>query len=177
MRQAITALAVGLVAVSSVANAAESQMCLTANEFTALTTYGLPSVIEGVTSRCATTLPDNAWLKQNGRQLSVRYTQGKQRAWPGAKAAFLKLGGTQNASAVDTLRSLPDSTLQPMADGLIQGMVAQQLPLERCATVDRAIRLLSPLPADSTAELIALAAGIGAQSGRAKAGKFSICPA
>lgn len=175
MRRPTLALAALMVTLPGLAHAAEPP-CLTAAEFTSLASYGLPSVIKGATERCAATLPAGAWLKQNGAQLSSRYAEAKPRAWPGAKAAFLKLGGTGDKQAVDMIKTLPDTTLQPMVDGLIEGMIGQQLPTDRCATVDRVVRLLSPLPAENTAELIALAAGLGTKSGQAKAGKFSICP-
>jgi len=176
MRRTTLALAVALAALPGFARAAEPP-CLTAAEFTSLASYGLPSIIKGATERCAATLPAGAWLKQNGTQLSVRYAAAKPRAWPSAKLAFLKLGGSGGKDAVDAFKSLPDATMQLMVDGLIEGMIGQQLPTDRCATVDRVVRLMAPLPPENTAELIALAAGLGARSGQAKTGKFSLCPA
>ena len=82
-----------------------------------------------------------------------------------------------NAEASELLKSLPDSALQPMVDALISGMVSQRLPTERCSSVDRLVRLLSPLPPESTAELIGIAAGLGAKTGQAKVGTLAICPA
>jgi hypothetical protein len=160
------------------AEAAGPAPCLTASEFTALSSYALPSIISGASERCATVLPANAWLRQNGGQLAARYAQAKPAAWPRAKAAFLKVGGgSGNAEALDMIKSLPDTSLQPMVDALISGMIGQRLPTDRCSSVDRLVRLLSPLPPESTAELIAVAAGLGARTGQAKIGAFAICPA
>jgi hypothetical protein len=39
------------------------------------------------------------------------------------------------------------------------------------------VMLLSPLPAESTAEVIGLAAGLGARAGQARLGKLAICKA
>ena len=64
-----------------------------------------------------------------------------------------------------------------MIDAVMEGMVSQQIPVERCATIDRVVRLLAPLPPANTADLIALAVGLGAKSGKAKVGSFSVCPA
>lgn len=179
MRRIIKAMATALALlpgpIVSSAHAAEPP-CLTATEFTALASYGLPSMITGATQRCAAALPADAWLKRNGAQLSARYASAKPRAWPGAKLAFMKLGSNGGKEAVDIFKTLPDTTLQQMVDGLIEGMIGQQLPVERCGTIDRVVSLLSPLPPENTAELIALAAGIGAKSGQAKTGKLSICP-
>lgn len=176
MRRPILALAAALAAVPGIARAAEPP-CLTATEFASLASYGLPSIIKGANDRCAAALPADAWLRRNGAQLSTRYAAAKPRTWPGAKAAFLKLSAGGDKQGAELIRGLPDPTQQLMLDGLIEGMVGQQLPTDRCATIDRVVRLLSPLPAENTAELIAIAVGLGAQTGRASVGKFRLCPA
>lgn len=176
MRQTAKAALLALALLPGMARAAEPP-CLTAGEFTALAGYALPSVIGGTVQRCSATLPADAFLRRSGGDLAQRYAVSKAGTWPQAKAVFFKLGGTGNAEAANAMRTLPDTTLQLMLDGLIEGMVAQNLPTERCTTVDRVVRLLSPLPPESTAELIALAAGLGAKSGKAKVGAFSLCPA
>lgn len=163
-----------LATLPGIATAAEPP-CLTAAEFTALSSYGLPSIIRGTAQRCAATLPAKAYLRRNGAQLAERYAGAKPAAWPGAKAAFLKLSSGTNSEAAEVIRNLPDSTLQPMVDGLIEGMIEQRIPSDRCDAIDRVVRLLSPLPPESTAELIALAAGLGSRTGQAKVGALSIC--
>lgn len=169
-----------LVLFSSAANAAVPP-CLTAGEFTSLATYALPSMISGTSQRCATRLSANAYLRRNGSELVSRYSQRKASSWPGAKAAFLKLSASTNNDANNLIRSLPDSSMQPMLDSLMEGMISQRIPLDRCTTIDRAIGLLAPLPAENTAELIALAVGLGAKTGTStgsgKLGAISICPA
>lgn len=165
-------------ALAPIAAQAAEPPCLTSAEFTALSSYALPSIITGTAERCAASLPADAWLKRNGNQLAARYAAGKSAAWPTAKAAFLKLGGSAgNGEAANLLKSLPDSSQQQMADLLISGMVGQQLPVERCSVIDRLVRLVAPLPPENTAELIAVAAGLGAKTGRARFGNLSICPA
>lgn len=168
-------LAFLLALVPGVAQAAQPA-CLTPAEFTALSTYALPNMITGAASRCATVLPKDAWLPANGTQLAGRYAEGKARAWPAAKAAFLKLGAGQGPDAARMLRTMPDPSLQLIADGFIQGLVGQKLPASRCAMVDRVVRLLSPLPAESTAELIAITVGLGARTGGGKVGDLALCP-
>jgi len=48
---------------------------------------------------------------------------------------------------------------------------------DACPSIDRVFALLSPLPAENTAELIALAVGLGSKAGEARLGRFSICKA
>lgn len=181
MRRFVTATAIALTMLPGLAHAAQAAAeppCLTAGEFTSMISYAMPSVISGTTARCSAALPADAWLRRNGSQLAARYAQGKAETWPGAKAAFLKLsaGGT-NKEAGDLLRGMPDQTLQQLVDGMVEGLVGQKLPTERCATVDRVIRLLSPLPPENTAELIGLAVGLGSRGGNARMGSIAICKA
>ncbi|MFT4026535.1 MAG: hypothetical protein QM676_07015 [Novosphingobium sp.] len=166
-------MVIGLAMVPGLAQAVEPP-CLTAREFTDLSTYALPSIITGTAEKCAASLGPDAFLKRSGSALASRYAAGRPAAWPGAKAAFLKLSGRE---AADLFKNLPDDKLQPLANTLVEGLIAQQIPSERCRTIDTAVRLLAPLPPQNTAELIALAVGLGSRSGGGNLGKLSICAA
>ncbi len=168
-------LAVALPA-PALAAAAETP-CLTAQEFTAVSTFALPGVIRGAAQRCMPVLPSDAFLRSQSENLAKRYSAGRDRAWPEAKAAFFKLGGGMDPQSAGLLKSMPDESLKPFVEGAVTTMVGQQLPTDRCSVVDRLVMLLSPLPAESTAEVIGLAAGLGAQSGQARVGKFALCKA
>ena len=176
MRRFLKAAAGTALCLPGLAHAAEPP-CLTPGEFTALANYALPSVINGTASRCAPALPADALLTRSGGELAARYARTKASAWPGAKAAFLKVSTATNPQAADLFRSMPDPSLQQMTDGLIEGLVGQKLALKRCESVDRLVMLLSPLPAESVSEVVALAVGIGAKTGKASLGAFSICQA
>jgi hypothetical protein len=173
----LTAVAAALLAVAPTLAQAAEPPCLSPAEFTSLADYALPSIINGTSQRCSASLGPQAWLPRNGTQLVQRYAERRPAAWPGAKSAFLKLSATSNAEANSLIRTMPDASLQQMLDGLMTGLVAQQVPVDRCGAIDRLISLLSPLPAASTAELIALAVGLGAKAGRAKLGAIAICEA
>lgn len=178
MRKPVALAAAVLVLTPGIASAAEPP-CLTPAEFTSLAGYTLPSIINGTAQRCATTLAPSAYLRTSGRDLASRYAGQKAKHWSGAKAAFLKLSASTNADANKLFRDMPDSSLQGILDATMEGMVSGQIPLNRCSTIDRLIGLLAPLPPENTAELIALAVGLGAKtdanSNRAKLGKLSIC--
>lgn len=176
MRGILTAAAALLALVPGMARAADLP-CLSPAEFASLSTYSLPSMISGTTQRCAASLPPDSWLSRNGAGLAQRYAALRPQAWPGAKAAFVKVAPAVNPLVVDIMGKLPDETLQPLVDAWVEALVAQQLPLERCGKVDRLVRLLSPLPAESTAELLGLAIGLGAKSGGGRFGKLAICGA
>lgn len=175
-RFAFLAAAAALLAAPQVAAAAEPA-CLTAREFTALSTYALPSVIGGTAKACAAALPETAFLRRSGDELALRYGAGKGRAWPEAKAAFLKMAADRDPGSVQLFAAMPDDALRQIADAAFAGIVAGQVKPDSCLTIDRVVALLAPLPAENTAELIALAAGLGAKSGMARTGKFALCKA
>ncbi len=176
MRSYALPLLAGLLALPQVAAAAEPP-CLTQGEVTALATYALPSLIGSASRTCAASLPAGAWLPVNGSALAARYGEGKARAWPPAKAAFLRLSAASNPEAASLFTALPDSSLMPVADAALAGIIAAKLKPDACPTIDRALALIAPLPAENAAELIAIAAGIGAKAGEARLGKFAICKA
>lgn len=167
-------LAAVLMAVPGIAQAAEPA-CLTTAEFSSLAGYAMPSVIGGTTKRCTQALGPKAFLPANGSKLAERYAANKASAWPGAKAAFLKLSADKDKQVNDVFTKLPDDTLQEMLDVILEGMVSQEIPLEKCGTIDDFARLLAPLPAQNTAELVALLASLASSDKPAKVGKISLC--
>jgi hypothetical protein len=171
MRKFATICAAALATVSGTAQAA--QPCLTPAEASSLVGYALPAAISGTTKRCTPSLAPSAFLPKGGAELAARYAAGKAQNWPAAKAAFLKMGGKDQTTTM--LAGLPDPSLQQMLDAIIEGMVAQEIPTEKCGTIDRVIGLLAPLPAQNTAELIGVILGLTSKSGGTKSGSFSIC--
>lgn len=178
MRNLTTLLTAVMLALPGIAHAADAPVappCLTPAEFTSLASYTLPSAITGISQRCAASLAPGSFLGTDAGALSARYASAKPAAWPGAKAAFFKLSSGASSGAVDAIKSMPDATQQQLVDTLIAGAVAQHLPLDRCLPVDRLLRLLAPLPPESTAEIIGLAVGLGSRAGTAHIGRISIC--
>ncbi len=164
------------VALAPCAALAADPPCLTAHEFTALATYALPSAITGAVEHCSPTLPADAYLRTDGSGLAARYAANKDAAWPTAKAAFLKLAGGANPNVSDLTKNLPDATLQQIVDTAIVTKISEVLPVERCSTVSHLVKLLAPLPPESTAGVIALTIGLGASSGHNRIGKITVCP-
>lgn len=173
MRKLASICATLLATAPGIAQAA--QPCLTPAEASSLAAYALPAAISGTTKRCAPALSAKAFLPKGGAQLAARYSARKAQNWPGAKAAFFKIGGDGKDEGAKMLAGLPDPTLQQMLDAIIEGMVAQEIPTAKCGEIDRIVGLLAPLPAQNTAELIAMVMGLAGKSGKAQGDKFSIC--
>jgi len=170
------AAAAALVVFPGMAHAA-APPCLSPMEFTSLATYALPSVINGTAQRCTPALSPQSFLASQGPALAMRYAEAKPNAWPGAKNAFLKLTGGDQGEAASLIRSLPDTQLQQLVDAAIAAKLGESLPVERCGSIDRLLKLLSPLPSETTAEIVMLAVGLGAAAGQGRLGKISVCAA
>ncbi len=169
-----------LVTLPGLANAAEAP-CLTRQEFSGLASFVLPSVMEGAIERCQPYLDDGDYLATSGSKVVERYEARKADSWPVAKAAFLKISGETNGKANDLLKMLPDDALQDMLDITFEGLVSQEIPTDKCGTIDEFTRLLAPLPPENTAEIISLIVSLAGKpnnDGKAKSpiGKLTICP-
>ncbi|MEP7221181.1 MAG: hypothetical protein ABI673_00795 [Novosphingobium sp.] len=176
MRNLALFAAAALVCAPQIAAAAEPA-CLTPREVTAFTAFALPGVITATAQRCSAVLPAGAFLRTSGQQMAQRYAARKSAVWPETKAALIKLSGGSNDQAANLFKTLPDETLQQLADTMVTGVVADKIPASRCGVIDQFLALLSPLPPENTAELIGLTMGLVSRGETPKLGKLSICKA
>ncbi|EJL29626.1 hypothetical protein [Novosphingobium sp. AP12] len=153
---------------------AAEPVCLTKKEATALIAYALPQAINGTAKRCSTSLPADAFLRRQGPQLAARYAGQKNRYWPQAKPAFMKTLGAEGSGSAQMVANLPDETVRQLADVFVEGFVSQRIALKSCTKLDLAIDLLSPLPPENTAGLIALTLEVAATADP-KLGKVALC--
>ena len=88
-----------------------------------------------------------------------------------------KLSSSSDDRASNILKDLPDKNLQDMLNLMLEGMVSQEIPPEKCDTIDQFVRLLAPLPPENMAELIGLTVGLvgNNKSGDGMASKINIC--
>jgi hypothetical protein len=164
---AAIALWMGMAATTAQA-AVEAQPCLTETEAQSLITAVLPDVFQQVGRTCSSALPENATLRGGLPPLVARYQAPADLAWPQAMAAFGKIGGKDMAGVDPRL-------LRPMMGPMIAGAIAQDIKPRDCATIDRAISLMSPLPPSNTAGLIVLLASVAGGKDK-KDSPFEICP-
>jgi hypothetical protein len=153
---------------------AAEPVCLTKKEATALIAYALPQAINGTAKRCAPSLPADAFLRRQGPQLATRYAGQKNRYWPQAKPAFMKTLGAEGSGSANMVANLPDETVRQLADVFVEGFVSQRIAPKSCTKLDLAIDLLSPLPPENTAGLIALTLEV-ASTADPKLGKVALC--
>ena len=167
-------LAIAVAVMPGLAAAAEP-VCLTKKEATALIAYALPQASSGTAKRCAPSLPATAFLRRQGTQLAERYAGQKNRYWPQAKPAFMKTLGAEGNGSAQMVANLPDETVRQLADVFVEGFVSQRIAPKSCTKLDLAIDLLSPLPPENTAGLIALTLDV-AGTADPKLGNVALCP-
>lgn len=172
--KALAPLLAPLVALAPTAVTAAEPICLSHGEATSLLAYALPQAINGVAKRCTPVLPADAYLRRKGGALAARYAGQKDKYWPQAKPAFLKTLGSDAGDMANLTRTLPDETLRQLADVFVEGYVSQRIAAKSCDKLDVAIDLLSPLPPENTAGLIALTMEV-ASAAEPKVGKFALC--
>lgn len=153
---------------------AAQPVCITTKEATALIAYALPQAISGTAKRCAPTLPADSFLRSHGADLASRYAGQKDRYWPQARPAFMKALGAQGGDQAGMVAKLSDETVRQLADVFVEGFVSQRIAPKSCAKLDLAIDLLSPLPPENTAGLIALTMEV-AGAADPKLGKVTLC--
>lgn len=158
-------------------SAAQAQQagCLTEAELSSLVTYALPVVMDSAMATCRPALSPKGYFATQGPALVQAYAARKQAAWPAAKGALMKIGG-QDTKMKDMVTRLPDSALQPFAEGMVAQMVSDGLKSDQCVAIERATRLLAPLPPENTADLITFVIIL---ADKPKAGKkidLPLCP-
>lgn len=177
MKQAIkrTAALLALTAIGT-AQVGHAQDCLTQPELTGMVTFALPVVMDGAIKACRPTLSPQGYFATQGPALVQRYAARKQASWPTAKAAILKIGDTNDRKMKDLVYGLPDSALQPFAEGMVAQIVTEGIKPNQCIAIERATRLLSPLPPENTAELITFIVGLADRPKPGKKATLNLCP-
>lgn len=162
--------------------AAQGQTCLSEREVTSLVTYALPVVMQSTMKACSPQLSPSGYFATQGPGLVQRYAARKTAAWPEARAALIKLGGN-DAKLKDLVSTLSDEALQPFAEGMVSALVTRGIKPGQCKAIERATRLLSPLPPENTAEIVTFVLVLSdkpkVRSAMGAAGKsdLPICPA
>jgi hypothetical protein len=156
---------------------AQDAACLSEQEVVSLVSFALPTVMDSTIKTCGPQLSPQGYFGGQGPALVARFAANKAASWPGAKAAFLKLAAKQDSGTRDMIAKLPDSALQPFAEGIVAQLVTSKIKPDRCKVIERGVSLIAPLPPQNTAELIAFVIVLADKAGADKGSKLPICPA
>ena len=149
--------------------AAQAQTaCIPQREAEALSLVVLPGVIDAASRTCAAHLPATALLR-NPERVIASYRSASEKAWPLALQGFVKLSGPEVGGF------LQGEAGKAMLLAMITPMLASMVKPEDCASADRILNYLTPLPPANTAGLLVTIYDLS-QNGRAK-NPLQICKA
>ncbi len=161
------AAAIGLMASSAQAAAADARSCLTRAEATNLAVAMLPDLLDAISKKCATALPEAATLRAGLPPLLERYRPAADAAWPKALLVIGKAAG-------DTLQGIDPKLIRPMIGPMLGDMFGSSIKPADCPQIDRVVTDLAPLPPANIADLAITLVEIGQKSG--KKSELVICP-
>lgn len=152
---------------------AQSAQCVTPREAEALFLYVAPDLIRTTTALCSPRLPANAFLRTANGRLTAKYRAESAAAWPGAKAALLKIVGPDAGQMLDS------QFAGAMVSSIVAPLVGTAVKPADCPVVDRVLAQMDPLPARNTAALLVTFAQLAdreRRAGDAQAMQLPLCP-
>ena len=149
MKWAIGATWLALAATASAAAQPSPGACLTASEVTDLAQVVLPEAIGAAGVACASVLPASAAIRQTNGAMLTRYRSEADRAWPQAKRAIGKIGGVEGTAMLDS------ELVRPLLTTMLVAEVTKTIHVRDCASIERIVTALAPLPPRNTADVAA----------------------
>lgn len=148
----ITLLAATPLSAQDTSDAAE----LSAEQITAGVRYFMPQMIEVIQDKCAGSLETEGYLAQNGDALLAKFSEGAEDKWPDARKLFIAFGkeGGAESGSMAVLNEIPDEALRPLIDAVLPMEMGKRIKPRDCASVERVMRTLDPLPAENFAEFV-----------------------
>lgn len=161
--------AFGLMALSQ-PYAAYGQTCVPQADLSSGIVYAMPLIVQAVEGRCSATLRSDGYLALEGDELKAKFAAHQDSAWPGALRLLTQFAGSEDPSFGPLMQSLPEDALRPFVDAIVIEKIGAEIKPKDCASIERGLQLLEPLPPTGTAELIAFLASM------TKSKDIAICP-
>ena len=143
--------------------------CLTNTEMDGLVAYFLPNVLTAVSSGCSAHLSPTSYLRNGIGSLMDGLAQGREAAWPSARAAFFKLS---DGNDMKSMVSLSDKALRPLVDEVLAQKMTIPVNASMCAETNDIVEALAPLNAAQSSRLIAAVLSAAGRNGS----KMRSCP-
>jgi hypothetical protein len=118
---------------------------MSGDEAAALAVYAVPDLISATRQTCADRLSPSGFLARHGDALAERYADEQDAVWPQARAALFKFASEKAGDKLQPFATLPDKTIRPLADALIQQEVARKIHPDSCRNIERMAQAISPL--------------------------------
>jgi hypothetical protein len=169
MTKHVLAPALAIVALASATTAqAQQQTCVAAADLGDTVLYAMPIAYDAVSTTCKSRLKADGFMAKGGDKFIAKFRERQDSAWPGAfrllKTFMAKDAGAEAGAGADMgamIAALPEQSLRPFVDGLVGQMIAEEIKPDSCGKIERGLELLSPLPVDNVAGLMAFIAEVG----------------
>jgi len=133
--------------------AAAQRGCVTPAETESLALVALPEVMREAGRVCAARLPAASLLRRPDGPFMAKFQAEADRAWPAARGAIARI---TDPSAAMLLQS---DYARPLLTALVVPQIMGRVEPGDCATIDRLVTLLSPLPPRNVAGVVATTLG------------------
>ncbi|MCZ8136634.1 MAG: hypothetical protein O9266_10035 [Porphyrobacter sp.] len=168
MTKRVLAPALGFVALASATTAqAQQQTCVAAADLGDTVLYAMPIAYDAVSTTCSKQLKRDGFMAQGGDAFIAKFRTHQDKAWPGAfrllKTFMAKDAAAKGGTGTDMtamITALPEESLRPFVDGLVGQMIAEEIKPDSCGKIERGMELLSPLPVENVAGLMAFIAEV-----------------
>ncbi|WP_188054935.1 hypothetical protein [Sphingosinithalassobacter sp. CS137] len=172
-----------LAATSAHAQQATQAQCLSRTDVESIALLLAPAALSTARQTCTPVLGETSFLATRGEAMVQRYREAAQLRTPDAVRAILSIANKDGETIPAQFASQPE-ILTTMLDALVAPALAQEIKPEVCAPLDRALRLLEPLPAENLAGITVMLAELGlaqanrdGEEGDGSPLPFRICPA
>ena len=142
-----------ILALPTAAVAQTARPCISVAENEAVVSYILPSLVTKIAAKCGTNAP---YLARQGKRLAASLIANSDAAWTPARVAAARVT-SQTVPADGAGGRIAKAAVGPaLADGIAGGFNAKA-----CATTDRLMEQLAPLPTENLAGVLALFLELG----------------
>lgn len=142
------AAALALAGLLVTGSAQAQKPCITGHEAEAFALVALPEIIQQTGIVCVAELPPESLVRRPSSAFLAKYRVEADRAWPEARAAIVKLSDPM----VEVL--LQSDYARPLLTTLLVPQLVGRIATRDCATIDRMVTLLEPLPPRNTAGIV-----------------------
>ncbi len=156
-------LALAALTLPQAAQAAATTQCMTRPELHGMMAYMMPFAIDSLVQKCSNRLSASSFVVSRGPALSKDLATGQAAAWPMAKRAFMKFGGSADKDATAMMEAMPESAMRPLLESVVTQEFSGMIKPENCKDIDAVLGTLAPLPASSYVDLLTQVVIIGAR--------------
>lgn len=134
-----------------------AQQCVDQDDVADATVYAMPLLASAFTGKCSDKLAADGFMMTSGDAFVARYAELQDQKWAGAYRLLLSFAaeGKGGGPMAEMMANLPEESVRPFVDAIIEQKVADEIKVKDCAKIERGIEMLAPLPPENMGGLLA----------------------